>query len=475
STGTWQAKIGGIRVNKYTTNEAVALHFSAASPVVEFYDVNAPDSEPFFTLKLASYGAFDINCGVGNSFFRSPSNTTSYGMGREAMNAGGWAFSYHMRLRDEDMAALVSGCDVRAEVLELVSSSGGDAYHEVLSHPEKYDRDTVIRAGDFFATSYSPPPFGDRQAVLWDPPAGEVLSLAALSQAPGSVGTDGDPDFAPLDRYFFSGLGSDSWNGAGMLANGRIRSAVRGATIAGSPSDADKLLLSGGWNLNTADSRVWAAVLRSLYTGDYKVVSPDGSTVTASLSAPVFAFPFAAGRPATTAASAAIVSGYLSAYDCDAHSPFADRKHPAYLAGVRDLGPFAEALAAEIASRIALRGKPFQSLSEFADSGLLDDAIDAVSGINLRSGDSDLIWKGAPAHVSGERLLLALSPILFTRSDTFTVRFYGRDETSGMEAVGEALVQRFPAATADRTEARRAFRVISMRWLARDEWQTGTR
>ena len=468
-TGAWQLKVGSIRVNKFTYNEAVALHFSSASPVVEFYDLNAP-SAPFFTLKLDHYGAFDIACGPGNSFFRSASNLTSYGMGREAMNAGGWGFSWHMRLKDDDLPKLFEGCDLCAESAEVDAGSGGDEYHEVLAHPNLYDRSTLIRAGDFFATLYSTPPYGNRQALLCDLPAYPVLSLAALPAGIPGADPGSDESLLEPDRYYFSGLGISTWNGSGLLPNGRLRTAERGASVAGSPSDAAGLLLSGGWNLNSADPRVWTAVIRSLRVNGFDVRGPSGSAASVDLAAPVFSLPFSAGNAASDAAASAILSGDTAPLDCTAKSPYADREHPAYLTGVRDLGPQAEALGEAIASRMAARGRPFRSLAEFAQSGLLDEAVDAVPELNRRSGDTDGIPAGAPAHLSGRRLYFALSPILFTRSDTFRIRFYGRDESSGAEAVGEALVQRLPnAAEGAGKETRRPFRVLFVRWLSRDE------
>jgi hypothetical protein len=154
---------------------------------------------------------------------------------------------------------------------------------------------------------------------------------------------------------------------------------------------------------------------------------------------------------------------------CDGANPYEDRDHPAYLLGLRDLGAEADALGAEIAARVAARGTPFRSLSEFAQSRLLQEAIDAVPGINRRVGGVDSIPEGSPANVSQERLLAALSPILFTRSDTFIIRFYGRDESSGTEALGEALVQRLPTPVDGDTSKGREFKVVSIRWLSASE------
>jgi hypothetical protein len=244
--------------------------------------------------------------------------------------------------------------------------------------------------------------------------------------------------------------------------------AEKGLAVTRTPGDAVTLLLSGGWNLNTADARVWAAILRGFAEKSFTVTDSSGKTASEALEAPFFAFPYSAGRPATDAVAGILTLRDVSA--CDAASLYDDRDHPAYLLGLRDLGAEADALGAEIAARMAARGMPFRSLSEFAESHLLQEAIDAVPGINRRSGGVDGIPEGSPANVTQERLLAALSPILFTRSDTFVIRFYGRDESSGAEALGEALVQRLPTAVDGDASKGRKFKVVSIRWLARGEF-----
>ncbi len=468
-TGVRHMKIGTLRLTTFNQTAAFSLGFSATSPVVEFYDLRASSSEPFFTMKLEGVSSFSIAYGAGSKFFRSASNTTSYGMGREAANAGGWAFAYHMRLRDEKLPKLLTERDLRTNTIIFTASSDGDEYHEVLRNPAKYDRGTTLRASDFFASNYSGPPWGNRRAILFDPPAGRVLSLAALEEAPGTALPVAPDRYADLDRYFFSGLKAGTWNGEGTAPCGRIVPAERGLSVTRAPGDAETLLLSGGWNLNTADARVWAAVLRGFAERAFSVTDPSGKTAPVPLAAPFCTFPFAAGRPATDAVAGMILSGDASACDGASANPYEDRDHPAYLLGVRDLGAYADALGAEIARRMAMRGTPFRSLTEFAESRLLQEAIDAVPEINRRSGGADGIPEGSPANVSQERFLAALSPILFTRSDTFTIRFYGRDEASGAEALGEALVQRLPTPMEGDASKGRKFRIVSIRYLTQDE------
>ncbi len=94
---------------------------------------------------------------------------------------------------------------------------------------------------------------------------------------------------------------------------------------------------------------------------------------------------------------------------------------------------------------------------------------------------------GFPGHLQQGDILQALSPFMTVRSDTFTIRAYGETlsadgNTVLAKAWCEATVQRFPdpvpsaaggdalAELANPTSPfGRAFRIISFRWLNRDE------
>jgi hypothetical protein len=101
---------------------------------------------------------------------------------------------------------------------------------------------------------------------------------------------------------------------------------------------------------------------------------------------------------------------------------------------------------------------------------------------------------GAPGHLLQSDILQQLAPALTARSDTFVVRFYGQaTDGSGArslaEAWGEAVVQRMPEpvlrendsapaglnpeqpspGVARKVDLGRRFRVVSFRWLSRNE------
>ncbi|MFA5258319.1 MAG: hypothetical protein WC360_09215, partial [Opitutales bacterium] len=237
-------------------------------------------------------------------------------------------------------------------------------------------------------------------------------------------------------------------------------------SVSRAPGDAANLLLEGGFNVNTASAVAWKALLRSLAFPGWSAAVPGKSAGVADLSAPLFSLPWSAASPPTAESAAAVLSGGTATYDCMDHPPLEDRRHPAFLVGMRDIGASIDDLAAQIAARIKARGRPFHSLSELAQSGLLQEAIDAVPALNRRSWTDDAIPAGATAHVDQGLLLCALSPMIFTRSDTFRVRFFGEDSASGAKAWAEAVVQRLPEPVGGDAAANgRKFRILQFRWL----------
>jgi hypothetical protein len=460
--GAWQMVVGTIRLNKLTYHKAVTLSFPASSPVVEFFDV-ADDAKPFFTLNLGTLSAFTLTFGTGNYFERSATATGANGMGRDAMNAGGWAYALHARMDDSDLASLFREHDPRAS-----TGAAGDGVWLALAKPSDYERDDVIRADDFFATLYSGPPYSDRQALFCDPPAGRTLSMLSLRHAPQEgraafamgAGRDAEADAMP-DRYFFSGLPAGEWTGTAALPDPRIVLADESTPVRRTADDAEGLLFRGGLNVNTADAEAWAALLSSLAVPDWEIDPPSGAAVAHPLAAALFPMPWSASQPPDSATVTAIRDGVATAFAVSESELIAQRRHPAFLAGVRDLGEHADALAKEIATRIAARGRPFQSLSELAQSGIFQDAIDAVPALNARSGGADGVPEGSPANIDQSLLLCALSPVLFTRSDTFRIVAYGREGQRGTAARAELFVQRLPTQAGEG----RSLRVCAFRWL----------
>ena len=152
-------------------------------------------------------------------------------------------------------------------------------------------------------------------------------------------------------------------------------------------------------------------------------------------------------------------------------------------------------LADALRNRILTRGRPFASLQDFVNSGLLQAAIDDA-GLNTGAAFCTDIG-GPPARYSPDFLtqavvLQTVAPVLAARSDTFTIRAYGEVVNPALAATEpgaiagrawcEAVVQRLPEyvdpaeapglSPPSRAENRlfgRRFRVVAFRWLTADD------
>ncbi|MEC8650901.1 MAG: hypothetical protein VXX82_08225, partial [Verrucomicrobiota bacterium] len=117
---------------------------------------------------------------------------------------------------------------------------------------------------------------------------------------------------------------------------------------------------------------------------------------------------------------------------------------------------------------------PFATIAEFANSGVLQRAINA-SNINRN------IAKFSPAYISQSTILEMLAPYLTTRSDTYTAHVYGsaNDSLKGeskVEVWCKATLQRFPeridgnlARLSDNSQKEdnlfgRRFKIIDLKW-----------
>lgn len=107
----------------------------------------------------------------------------------------------------------------------------------------------------------------------------------------------------------------------------------------------------------------------------------------------------------------------------------------------------ASVLAAAVVARSRSRARPFRSVADFVDSGVLEDAI-ADAGLNDALPAER---RGSPGWIDQADLLCRLGPRLTARSDTFLVRVYAdvQDVRTGRvlaRAWAEATLQRYAEA-----------------------------
>ncbi len=300
------------------------------------------------------------------------------------------------------------------------------------------------------------------------------LSIAAAAQiaVPGErmLGLGypwGGVHNALFDRAFFNPVRA-GWAPGERLPNVRHRvlpradaSATTAADLAGFDA-ARELLVDGMFNVNSTSEVAWAVVLGRTVR-DWR--SADGAEV--DLENPFFHF----GHSAEFA--------------------------PASARGVRRFSDAAiQLFATELAQRVGGRPRPFRSLAEFVDSGVVQDAI-AAAGLNTRAEFCADLGGVPPAPHSANYLTQAavlntLAPVLAVRSDTFTIRVAAEALNAALEpgdpdrvaarAWCEATVQRlpefvdpaddaatWPATVAENVALGRRFRIVAFRWLGPDD------
>lgn len=412
---------------------------------------------PSPTFERTSAGAWTI---AGGAPFATEASAT------DALTRLG--FTYHWRLRPErdawqDWIEMPEAPDLRGRTIEYAP-----AYWDSVAENPGAAAPLVsaqFAGGELFTT-------GEAFAAA-DFTVQRNLSIAALAQlsAPGAkAGGVGQPWGGARNEVFdfacFNPVPTE-WRPGDRLPNVRHRVLARAdgtaptAVELGGIGAARFLGLEGAFNVNSVVPEAWTIVLGRTVLG-----WTDATGAAHDLENPYFTF----GQSA----------------------PFA----PAHARGVRCFSDAAiQALAGALVERIAARPRPFRSLAEFVNSGVLQTAIDAA-GLNTRPeycadiGAVPARWSAN--YLTQAAVLNTLAPVLTVRSDTFTIRVGAEalnpalpsDDPDRVVARAwcEAVVQRLPdyvdpvedaAATpplrADNILLGRRFRVVSFRWLGPDD------
>lgn len=422
---------------------------------------------PLTVLDGFTSGAFARQCAPGA--WSVPGNAP-FGGGAAMVALG---VSYHWRLDPartswaewiDPTTPRAAGPDLRsawqAYAAEFWKSDGADPAAAAKTVAGQFPSGELFAAGGGFAA--------------YDFTVQRNLSVAALAQvsAPGEralgVGNPwGGARNAVFDEAFFNPV-PESWMLGQRLPNVRYRvldwgdAPTPSAAELGGLGAAGFLGVEGMFNVNSVSQEAWVVVLGRVVRG---WTAEDGTA--ANLENPFFVF----GQSA----------------------PFA----PASARGVRCFSDEAvQRLARELATRIAARPRPFRSLAEFVNSGVLQEAIDAA-GLNTRVDCLGDIAGVAPARYSANWLsqatvLNTLAPLLAVRSDTFTIRAaaealnpaldVGDPDRVAARAWCEAVVQRlpeyvdagedamaWPAMAAENVQLGRRFRIVAFRWLGPDD------
>ncbi|MGE9295436.1 MAG: hypothetical protein ACQKBV_04025 [Puniceicoccales bacterium] len=429
---------------------------------------------------------------------------------------------YHWMFRDDvvegDLEAWSSQKDPRSLIMS--PSDADQGFFHVSEDPgfAAYDEAVFLGRPAFF--------YGGSDNLLarnyhrfFDFPTTDIISVGFLQhlhfhqKRPFAIGNPwgGDHNEA-FDRYFFSTLGNGR-NHGDPLPNHHLEALPQsGVDPTRAEEAAGSFLVSGAFNINSTSVEAWKALISSvhLYDWDYRIFEEnthEGGTLHRDhVKNCLFRFTHGADRTFMhpTSTPDYRINHYPEATQRQREEWYRKYWQPdwriAYTLGMRELrdGDNADQiddvteLAEAIVAELQAREMPFASIKELANSGLLQDAIDAtrINTVSHRSYVDEAsflkkIPRYAPSFVTQADLLTLLAPYASARSDTFIIRAYGEapNKLTGKpegRAWCEALVQRVPHPVGvDRPSAAqiqnpptsqgRRFEIINFRWLDESE------
>ncbi len=308
-------------------------------------------------------------------------------------------------------------------------------------------------------------PFRDRPAFSLGAPWGEAVNALFDNFY-----------FAPTDET--SGFQRSHW----LIAAGNEDI---GGNASNDASDPAFFFVEGGFNINSTSPEAWAAFLGS------NIRSVSEGPVAAGF----FHAPFeAAAQIATPELGKSLPASWL--YDAGQSLPEGPTSYN--ILGRRVANDQVAAMGNLIAALVTERvesngGRPFYSVSEFINSGIMQRAIDSAHD-NARFGELGLsadliaehpinpsqIFPYSHGFLSQANIIAKVGDRMVARSDTFTIRSYGnyQNPLTGnveSEAYVEAVVQRTSGKVNPEDDVLlgdlsdnsfgRKFKVISVRWL----------
>ncbi len=348
---------------------------------------------------------------------------------------------------------------------------------------------------------------------LYDVPTQSPTNIASLRHA-YFVGTaplsltspNGGGLNDAFDKYFFSSIPDTGWTPDSKLdlpnPYMRVVDETQSTSALRAYDSAQYLMVDSAFNINSTSFEAWAAVLDqgttdySLDEGDrqgifIKRTSSNGVPSDIDLENYFFRFPFGAleynkalGDSPLEGTDDVIGLKNLSGSELLRESTRQGFRSLNSSEGDQQI----QQLAYRIVEGIKARGQPFGSVSEFINSGIVEDAIEAVGPAvtEVELPEVTPINEGiksfAPVYVRQSDVISTIASHMSARSDTFLIRSYGdyRDPLSDKiisTALIEAVVQRVPEIIGDGTtvvdpmsnateiNSGRAFKIVSMRWI----------
>jgi Tfp pilus assembly protein PilX len=529
---TTPATINGTRRESYTGN----FTFDEPLEIT-IYGVNSEQDEREILKSKITYPDFQVDYDGDNSATRLKRKLSTKagatGITKASIEQPGYAFGFRFKMLDEqeypgsitDLSNWQSLYDIRNRSIEVdladwdISNAWDTAaplpYDFDSSatgyEPNDFDHTAGFKEDDFFCYNYGGIGRLDRIARFIDVPTSELTdvgifrSLKFKDYHANSVGSQWGAESNRLyDRYFFSTLPDPdvaTWDGSTALANSRI-TPFDSVPKLSSPDTASALLLSNGFNLNSSSSLAWEKILAGksftaydfefkyeLNDTTYYTESPAWVTPSGMLENVFFNHPQTAiynleeieeseSSPRYTFVTRDNTSDYEDAFSIDNTTWLNELQYPTFWQSIRELSDdqvtdLASAIATRIQQFGESNGRPFFSIEELLNEGILEYAIQDVPSINQRKDDIDTIPAYTPSNISSMTLMNTLGPISFVRSDSFRISAIGqiRHPITG-EILGtakcEARLQRTPSPH-ENTDFGRKFQLIDIKWINTSE------
>jgi hypothetical protein len=360
-----------------------------------------------------------------------------------------WLFGYAFEM-DDDLERWVNGAredaaDPRRFDLDYVDFADHDF--------DYWSDDPADILGDINLTGFDT--FNTQQNyILYDIATQEPVSVGSLtnliSTRPQMLGNSwGESANEHFDRYFFSSL--PRWyewdlSAPPLLPNRYIEYFLTGQdTIeigdkyASSGLDVDMmfdvyhaakyLMIRGAFNINSTSVDAWRAMLSGIHIQDW---SQGDEGAVRDLDYAFFRHSFNGQFTPTPPDETIAASNAFSR------------------SGVTLTEDQVNSLANAVVALILERGHPFESLSEFLNAGIIEQAIEAVE-IN-KAAEGLGIVPNSSAYLTQADVIKTIAPMITPRSDTFLVRSYGdvTHPVTGEVTASvwcEAVVQRTPELT----------------------------
>lgn len=404
-----------------------------------------------------------------------------------------YIFAYHFRLDSsiQDMSSVrnlldhsfILDPDMDTE-REFIDSEGVAKDHNFLLDPVSNSPPSIVADSislfsmlDIFADQTPRSHQPDYNPILLvDVPDDNAISVAQLTHLPiyrkpiGLIGSKKGGDYNnAFDLYYFSPKKTDPVTSQPMLINPSLRMLHDNPPSSPHHTDAAKELIVGAFNINSTSEKAWEAVLSSPVL-THSALDEDSSGMLTRAGA-FFRLPI----HQASSENFVVTSDELQ------------EPHNAFAQGIRSLHDnegmsFIRAIAREIVQTLKNRGKPFEDLSSFVNSGILQNAIDSATIMHDENSTpskiNDGLFESSSVYLKQQDLLKKIAAGISVRSDTFIIRAYGNVNQSGnnsstIKAICEAVVQRTPLKVdgsdpmtpSDSLLNRREFKIVSFKWI----------